>query len=306
MADKKTVAVVVPTIRPEQFKEFLEAWAPLFTKHDVVLIAVEDGESPRLRVTNNGVPYYDDDFYKEHESVIFNYTDAVRNLGFLYVVRHLPDIEYIISLDDDVRPHGDTIQAHLWNLQMNVLQVPGWVSTMMDEPPRGLPYTDRVESPVMLSHGLWFGVADYDAPTQLLKGGHLLPGQFQEMVIPPGLFFPLCAMNFAIRRAMLPYIYQAPMGRKLAEYGLPVYDRFADIWGGVAAKAGADYEGWAVISGRAYVHHIRASSVWANIKKEAPGLELNEVFVQEFLNTKTTDPYVLFFKSKLEQWAGLC
>lgn len=293
--------MVVPTIRPQQFAQFQEAWQPLFTKHNVCLIAVHDGENPTLEVDGENV---DIDFYKKHEDVIFNYNDGCRNLGFLYIAKHLPAIEYIISLDDDVRPHGDTIQAHLWNLQMKVLYVPGWISTMMDQPPRGLPYNERDVWPVVLSHGLWFGVADYDAPTQLLNGTE--PGQFQEMVVPADIYFPMCAMNFAFKRCLLPYIYQAPMGRKLAAFGLPVYDRFADIWSGVAAKFACDYHDWGVVSGRAYVHHIRASSVWANMRKEAPGLELNESFVKEFTNPDTKEPYVLFFKSKLEQWAGLC
>lgn len=293
-----SIAVVVPTIRPDSFRQFLEAWRHQFEKHHVTLVAVHDGDPPTLEVDGQPVTFdYPND-------LIFNFTDACRNLGFLYVAQCLPEVEYIISLDDDVKPYGDTIGGHLKALQMDVIHRPGWLSTMIDAPPRGLPYSDRSTMPVVLSHGVWSGVADYDGPTQLIRGTE--PGTFAAAVVPPGTLFPVCIMNVAFRRCMLPYVYQAPMGPKLVRFGLPTYDRFADIWGGISAKLAADRHGWACVTGYVAVRHERASNVWANIRKESVGLELNESFAGEFADVDTKNKYVLFYRRKLEQWAAAC
>ena len=37
------ISVVIPTIRPQSLEKFLEAWRPLFVKHNVKLIQVFDG-----------------------------------------------------------------------------------------------------------------------------------------------------------------------------------------------------------------------------------------------------------------------
>ena len=293
-----SIAVIVPTIRPDSFREFMRAWREQFERHQVTVVAVHDGDPPALEIDGRPVKF---DYPEE---LIFNYTDACRNLGFLYVAQELPDVKYIISLDDDVKPFGDTIGHHIQALNSEALYRPGWVSTMLDAPPRGLPYSDRKTMPVVLSHGVWTGAADYDGPTQLTRGTE--PGQFVAGLVPLGTLFPMCIMNVAFRRCMLPFMYQAPMGPKLARFDLPAYDRFADIWGGIVAKTEADRRDWACVTGYVAVKHERASNVWANIRKESVGLELNETFADEYLNLETTNEYVLFYRRKLEQWAAAC
>ncbi len=80
----------------------------------------------------------------------------------------------------------------------------------------------------------------------------------------------MCGMNLAWRTEATPALYFLLMG-----HGQP-YDRFGDIWAGLFFKRIADHLGWAVRSGGPLVEHRRASSVWANLRKEAPGLEVNE------------------------------
>ena len=45
---RKEIAVVIPTIRPDDYANFLKAWMPLFKEHSVILITVIDGEIPRV------------------------------------------------------------------------------------------------------------------------------------------------------------------------------------------------------------------------------------------------------------------
>lgn len=252
------IFVVVPTIRPKSFKIFKEEWKDLFEKHDVHLIKVEDGKHPKAngRSVKNIMGKYSD--------LIYNFNDGVRNLGFAlaWKLSSLGDI--IISLDDDVLPYGDTIQGHIDALNMR--QPISWLSTA-DKFTRGFPYQKREEAEVVLSHGVWEGVADWDSPTQLVNGERQ-EINFYKGVIPKGVLFPLCAMNFAFKAEIMPFIYQAPM--------LGNINRFADIWGGIECKKDIDDIGFAVVTGYAKVFHNRASNVFANLKKEVIGLEMNE------------------------------
>ena len=61
----------------------------------------------------------------------------------------------------------------------------------------------------------------------------------------------------------------------LKTYG---FDRFGDIWAGVILKKIADHLGYSINSGSPAIKHLRASNVWANLRKEAPGLGINETF----------------------------
>jgi reversibly glycosylated polypeptide / UDP-arabinopyranose mutase len=273
-----SVCVVVPTIRAKKIKEFKMAWASLIEKHNARLIIVLDGETPKV------MGFSSVEILEKYNDVIYNFNDGVRNLGFAFAASLIPNVEYIISLDDDVEPIGDPIQDHIDALNMKVPL--SWMSTA-SEYTRGFPYGVRNEAPVMLSHGVWEGVPDWDAPTQLTRNSNK-PLRFYQGVIPKGVMFPLCAMNFAFRREALPYVYQAPMGPKV---GL---DRFADIWGGIEMKKDFDKLGWGVVSGFSTVYHKRASNVYTNLQKEAKGLYLNENYGK--------DKYFKLFGEKRARW----
>ena len=269
------IAVVVPTIRPQKFREFQSIWRLAFDRPGLFPVTVIDGEKP----TVNG---YSIKYVMGNDSdLIYNFNDGVRNLGFAYVAKFLPMVDTIISLDDDVAPDGETIQDHLDALEMKVPIT--WMSTA-SKYTRGFPYKAREEAEVVLSHGVWKGVADWDAPTQLIKGNEEL--EFYKGVIPKGCLFPLCAMNFAFKRKLLPYIYQAPMFEGL--------NRYADIWGGIEAKKDIDREGWAAVTGYSSVNHDRASNVFDNLIKESKGMKMNENYGEgEYFKT---------YKLKRERW----
>lgn len=278
------IAIVVPTIRDECLQRFKEGWNSLITKHDALLIVVRDGDNPMI-----GSEYARDIMGKDYE-LIFNKNDGVRNAGFWYISKYLPEVDTIITLDDDVLPLGDTIQDHLDTLNRRVPI--SWVKSC-SEYTRGFPYAVREESPVMISHGLWKGVADWDAPSQLINGNPEI--ELVSQPVPKGIYMPFCGMNVAFKREVLPYMYYAPMGYKVE------MDRFADIWLGINLTRICAEKNWAIYNGGAVVRHERASNVWKNLQKEAKGLEINE----NYWNGDESDPYFKLYNSKRKKWARL-
>lgn len=278
------IAIVVPTIRDECLQRFKEGWNSLVVKHDALLIVVRDGDNPMI-----GSEYARDLMGKDYE-LIFNKNDGVRNAGFWYISKYLPEVDTIITLDDDVLPLGDTIQDHLDTLNKRVPI--SWVKSC-SEYTRGFPYAVREESPVMISHGLWKGVADWDAPSQLINGNPDI--KLVSQPVPKGIYMPFCGMNVAFKREVLPYMYYAPMGYKVG------MDRFADIWLGINLTRICAEKNWAIYNGGAVVRHERASNVWKNLQKEAKGLEINE----NYWNGDESDPYFKLYNSKRKKWARL-
>ena len=270
------IAVVVPTIRQAQYEQFLQAWEPLFRKHDVRVYKVEDGDTPIV----NGETVRE--VMGDYTDLIYNFNDGVRNLGFAAAYRDGANI--IITLDDDTAPHGDTIQDHINVLAKKYPTT--WINTANEVYMRGFPYGIREQSECVLSHGVWEGVADFDASTQLVLGSPKLT--YKQMVIPKGVLFPMCIMNVAFSRKMTPFMYQAPMGKTI---GL---DRFADIWGGIEAKKDIDANGWCAVTGYATVRHERASNPFANLIKEARGISFNEKYGE--------DEYFKLFQEKRTRW----
>ena len=277
------IAVVVPTIksRAKIFAIFMEAWQPLFDKHEVLFVKVLDGEEP----TVNGLKA--DKVMGEFADCLTNHNGGIRNLGFAFIAKYHKHIDVIITLDDDEVPIGDTIQDHLDALSRRVPV--SWISTAVDEYMRGFPYGIRDEAEVVLSHGVWEGVADWDAPTQLVKGSHR-PVDFYRGPIPKGIYYPMCAMNIAFKPKLLPWIFQAP-------WALGV-NRYDDIAAGIVSKREIDKNGWAVVTGYARTRHERASNVFANLVNEAPGIPINETFWQ---GTEDHEWFKIY-REKLATW----
>ncbi len=285
---KKTIAVVVPTIRPSLLKSFEKAWMSLFEKHNIEYIVVADGDTPAILHKNDSTNIK----RNVPEGLVQHHYTGVVNLGYAYIAQNLPDVEYIMTFHDDETPIGDPIQDHIDALNMRVPI--SWFSTTIirssTDYMRGFPYGVREEAPVMFSHGVWKGIPDWDAPTQL-HANKKKPIQFYRGPIPKGSLFPLCGMNLAFRRAALPYVYFAPV----AEY--KGAERFDDIWGGIELKKDFDEMNWAVVTGYAQVMHNRASDVFQNLKKESTGILMNENYWKG-----TYDEWYTDFILKRNQW----
>ncbi len=289
----RNIAVVVPTIRvKESMPAFMEAWQPLFDKHNVELVVVDDtGDIPS--VIHNGFTVDDSTMYGT--GLISNKCAAVRQLGFLYVAKCLPDVEYIFTTDDDCFPIDDPIQDHIDQLNRKVPI--SWISTATDAYMRGFPYQIREEAPVMMSHGIWDGTPDWDAPSQLLIPKDFKPTYYKG-VIPKGIFAPICGMNLAFRREALPYMYFAPVGQ------FKGCERGDDIWGGLMwIKKFAELN-WAITTGYAKVNHLRASNPFYSLAKEAVGIRYNEDFYKD-LDGYNEHPWFDEFRDKTARWYEL-
>ena len=284
----KTV-VILPTIpeRQEIYNKFIEHWQPLFDKHNVHYLVVEDGDNPVLHDKINDFTYQPKEVMGDFADVLSNHNAGIRNLGFAYVAKYLKDAEMILTLDDDCLPINDPIQDHIDALRQSVPV--SWMSTMINDYSRGFPYGIRDEAEVVLSHGIWHKVADWDAPTQLVKGAYRQV-EFYKGIVPKGVLFPVCAMNMAFKPQVLPWIFQAPWA-----YGI---HRFDDIFAGITAKKAIDENGWAAVTGYAAIEHDRASNVFTNLKNEAPGIELNETYWQG----DESHEYFKLYNERLKRW----
>jgi len=276
VSKKTETAVVVPTIREGSWMDWEKAWWPLLEKHKAWLIRVQDGDDPCATVTRPGekmpvMEFTCEGLKRSHlppedRHLILDHTPACRNLGFYAVAKYLHNVGFIHTYDDDLTPVGDPIADH--NAVLNT-QVPiSWFSTATPYM-RGFPYQVRNEARVMFSMGHWEEVPDLDAPSQLVLG-EKVETQFYRGPIPKGAFFPVCGMNCAFVRDLLPATYWAPVAKYAG------CERFDDIWMGLFLKNWCDKVGVAMVSGYAMTSHQRASNPFKNLRQEAVGIEVNE------------------------------
>jgi len=269
MTNKQKVAIVVPTIRKECYEAWLVKWSDLIKKHDATVVTIYDGKNQRAEIrANGGQPDVKNllSYSSAVTDLIPKFSPACRNFGFFIIAKYLRDVDVIITLDDDTEPYGDTIQDHLDALNQRVPI--SWFASVTPYM-RGFPYCVRNEAPVKFSHGVWRGVPDLDAPSQLALGENPDVAYYKGP-IPKGIFTPICGMNVAFTRDVLPYCYWCPA------VDLDGAQRFDDIWMGLFLTKIFSENNWAIVSGYSSVNHKRASNVFKNLKQEVSGLEINE------------------------------
>lgn len=285
------VVVVVPTIREDRIKQFLDAW-----QWPCQVIVVED--NPEKTFAIGGVDHYAWPNIRQDlgtdEWIIPRRTDCIRSYGFWKAYQ--TGKPYIVTLDDDCLPveQGGSqialqfLRKHIENLQSQSLD--RWWNTIAGDYPRGYPYEQWTGScPAGISHGLWTNVLDYDSLSQLHYRRAEPPLMMhRERHVPRGLYFPMCGMNLAWRREYTPLMYFLLMGQDHQGNRYP-FDRFGDIWCGIIAKKILDHLGVTVWSGGPFVRHERASNVWANFDKEHEGIKANESFWQWIDQVRLTE-----------------
>lgn len=265
--------VVVPTIREAYIREFLAAWEAEL--RDASILVIEDNPQRSFRIKADNVKHYAwediDETLEADAWIIPRRSDCVRSFGYLLAAAEAPDM--IVTLDDDCFPDLEApgfLRRH-WEALQSRGADEAWENTMEGAVPRGIPYyATRREAPVILNHGLWHGIPDLDAPTQLVGERVDLELGQRAFTVPRGKFFPMCGMNLAWRPQATPALYFLLMGQDYE------FDRFGDIWAGIFLKRIVDHLGWAVKSGPPAIVHRRASNVFTNLRKEAPGLAWNE------------------------------
>jgi reversibly glycosylated polypeptide / UDP-arabinopyranose mutase len=287
------VTIVVPTIREERIKDFLFSWKDQISAYQAkVLIVCDTGDSPTVehlatltKTTPQAV------LGQDNADLIYNKNDGVRNLGFAYIAKYMSSCDMILTLDDDCYPDGDTIGNHIRALEKNY---PISFFSHCYPYTRGFPYAIRDEARCVVSHGVWRHSIDWDAPTELVNNPTNLQSIYQGP-IPKGPYFQFCGMNVAFRKEVLPWMYFAPMGKKLG------VQRFADIWCGYKIKKYCDNHNLAIVTGMSTVNHMRASNVFDSLVAEAPGIKANEHYWEESYR----DEYKDLHDKQAERWAKL-
>lgn len=299
---KIKVSIVVPTIREESIEKFLEEWEGEFfgdSEFSVHLIIVEDNPKKQFRIKKNeSISHYawqdiEEDLAKD-SWIIPRRSDCIRSYGYWKAWLQKPDM--IVTLDDDCYPLGhyyrepqDSIlrqgflKTHWERITNGIMSTRDfWVSTIKHERPRGLPYLKRTKevhvTNVVLNHGLWYNIPDFDARTQLgFTKTDGFTGFEINQIIPKNTYYPMCGMNVAWKRIATPALYFLLMGQNKngVSWG---FDRFGDIWAGIIFKKIADHLRYAIASGYPIIWHTKASNVFVNLKKEASGIEVNETF----------------------------
>lgn len=332
----RDVVLIVPTIREESIKRFLREWCSIGIQeycHTIVVMednptktfdlnsAVEQAMNISIDKTSdftwpNLIHLCWEDIESELDSkswIIPRRSDTVRSFAYWYVWAHHTHASfsshrtrYVLTLDDDCYPPnqeldglsyedaGDLILTHKKMLSKRTR----WFNTLNSVKPRGIPFYELGErDDVIVNHGLWLNVPDYDAPTQLVQP---TPERFDgsSKLVPRGSYFPMCGMNVMWRIEYTVLMYHLLMGHMMKLHKLPdghgadlgdivtheleklPFDRFGDIWCGIFMKKIADLINLSVSTGIPYIRHDRASNPFTNLKKEANGIEVNEKFWQ--------------------------
>lgn len=304
------VCLVVPTIRENCFKDFVDRWSAVDLFSNVDLVVMEDNpkktfniemlfkEKSRKKVTH--LCWEDiESTLKEKSWIIPRRSDTVRSFG--YYNAWLEGYEYTLTLDDDCYPateeDGLTYSGNAF-VEEHIKQFKNrtrWFNTLNSVKPRGIPfYNVGANMRIVLNHGLWTKTLDYDAPFQLANPVKE-EFSFDNKVVPIGSYFPMCGMNVMWMTNITVMMYHLLMGQKVCDQAdafkvidgvkqpvlekLPV-DRFGDIWAGILMKKIADQLKLTVCTGMPYIRHERASNPFTNLKKEANGIEINEKFWQ--------------------------
>lgn len=261
--------LVVPTIRENSIKSFLNAWKDKADWDEIIVVEDNPEKTFKIDVESHYSWKEIEENLKDDAWIISKKDSAIRSFGFL--LAYLKGADFIFSLDDDCYPvENDFCKKHIENLN----STPKWTESILGTRTRGVPYKNfgTLEN-VVLNMGLWKGVPDFDSIQSLATN---LPTDFEpnqkERIIPIGQYFPLCGMNFSFKREVAVLSYFAPMGKNSP------YHRFDDIWFGIIFKKICDHCNLLVRCGEPYVWHSRASNSFANLKKEAPGIEMNENF----------------------------
>jgi hypothetical protein len=285
------VFLIVPTIRN---LTFLKSWKKQFAQCHIII--VEDNY--RKSITTDDLNFtsvthlthkdIENDFGKN--SWIFSRKNAgIRCYGFWKAYQAGADV--IITLDDDCYPAEENfVEKHLDNLEQKMPAVwqptypnPKWMYT------RGFPYKNRNKYPVKISHGLWSGALDLDAKTEIKLPKVLSEKSYSPFTqfIPFNYFYPMCGMNLAFKREVIPLMFFPMMGLdpKGKSWG---FDRYDDIWAGLFSKKVMDHLNLGVINGSPFVNHKKASITKHNHIKELNGMKVNEYLWKAAAEVKLT------------------
>jgi len=274
----KNILAVLPTIR--NLNECIE-WTNVFEKFKTTFIVVQDGDEEDIKIPKafhnscedvillrwNDI----DSMLKEDKWIISRFDSAIRCAGWLWAKVNGIKFDYVFTFDDDTKPlNSNHFQMHLNNLSLKA------ITSMYNTIPK-FNINDNFlprgilggEKEVILSHGLWLTVPDFDAETQIKFNGKYswqLPEFIHE--IPKGVLFPMCGMNIFFKSDLAPAMYFGLMGKNHNKESWGI-GRWDDMFAGWISKLWIDYIDAAVITGSPYCDHLRLSDPNLNLGKEA-------------------------------------
>lgn len=290
----KDVCLVVPTIRESNLNTFIERWNEIDLFSVVDLFVVEDNPKKTFDIDcikNRVSAYYDwsaiDEELGKDAWIIPRRSDTIRSYGYLKAHQH--KYKYIMTLNDDCYPPTEAdgfiydsgeafVKEHLKYLEGKTR----WYNTLNSVKPRGIPYKNIGRwNRNLINHGLCTNVLDHNAPTQLVDPKSEI-FSFDNRIVPFGLYFPMCGMNVVWKGEATVLMYQLLMGCRVGDpvHGMEMFpfDRFGDTWCGVISKKICDLMGYTISTGMPYVRRERVSNPFIDLRKEAPGIEVNERF----------------------------
>lgn len=307
---KKTkIAIVVPTIREESIKKFIDEWeidkCANSSDFNIHLFIVEDNPTKQFNIYGINVTHLSHEHIEKefpYPEIIGRKTDAVRIFGFWKAWKE--GFDYILTLDDDCYPNRpqykpliELINYHLDNFKKPVSN-PALFKTLNKGFARGTPSFIKNKCPVGLSIGLWTGVPDIDGKTQLFYDQEELPypsGRLANEVVPKNQLIPICGMHLFFPIEYVKYIYYFPT--------LNTYYRWADIWMGFCIKKIFDAKGIAIKYGPGTIYHSRASNAQRNFELESTnnGYEVNDKLAKCMIETQLQQDDIISYIDDLFQ-----
>ncbi|XP_048324016.2 probable UDP-arabinopyranose mutase 5 [Ziziphus jujuba] len=287
------VDIVIAALRSD-LTSFLNEWRPIFSRFHLIIV-----QDPDLKEELHLSEGFNIDIYKKSDidrivgsssSTVFT-GYSCRYFGFLVSQK-----KYIVSIDDDCMPAKDkdgslvdVVAQHISNLATPA--TPFFFNTLYDpfrkgaDFVRGYPFSLRTGVTCALSCGLWLNLADYDAPTQALKGGQRNSRYVDAVLtVPARALMPLSGINIAFDRELVgPTLFPA---FRLAKEGKFRWETVEDIWSGMCAKVICDHLGLGVKSGLPYVWRTERGNAIDSLKKEWEGVKLMEEVVPFFQSVR--------------------
>ncbi len=260
--------VVVPSHRELDWTLFSEV------PEDVPMIVVDDsdhGLAPPQRPNTRVVDRRDQvDLLGARAAAMPRRSAACRNFGHLLAYRE--GFRVVLALDYDCRPAPGWVEQHLTALG-EVVSAPAlrapWVNTIegTGQYARGFPYEyrddevaatpDTVSGTGRMNVGVWSGILDLNGVDKLATKPPTSPGDRQHRSTVALGNLPVCGMNLAIHREVVPALFFLP---DIQVNGWQM-SRHDDIWGGYVAKKLMDLRGDLVSFGRPVVEHTRQTDL---------------------------------------------
>lgn len=288
------VDIVIGALRPD-LTDFLEKWRAIFSRFHLIIIKDPDmKEDLKIPEGFDHQVYTKSDMERIAGTTSINFSGhSCRYFGYLVSTKR-----YVISIDGDCFPAQDPtnntvdiVAQHLTNLKTPA--TPYFFNTLYDpyckgtDFVRGYPFSLRAGVGCALSCGLWLNVADYDAPTQVMKPSERNNRYVDAVLtVPLRALMPASGINIGFdREALGPALIP---GLRLAGEGKRRWETMEDIWSGMCAKVVCDHLGLGVKSGLPYVRRVHdgGDNAMDSLKKEWEGVKLMEEVVPFFQSVR--------------------